>query len=748
MKPRFNPFLCFAAASLTLAFTQVHAATNVWEGDEDNDFQNANNWTGDAFPDPAVDIMRFDGPGTQGNATITNVTVALANTGTSPGTNLGQILFSASAPAMTLEGGVISLPAGTHNNAIALSSGSAVTQTIDSDILIGDGTAATSSVVNSSTTEGGLLKFTGNITGGTGSGTPGTIAFSFGNTTTQNGNYEVTGNIAPGGATGEFITLTKRGSGILTLSGTNNLGNGAAGGFGQNEASSVIHITGGTTSLNNGADAHWGGNNVAGVGLSPVVRISSGTLNVTGARNIRNSLLINGGTLNIGAPGGTTGRLSFDAANANKTFEMSSGQLNYLNDANNGANQGVRFGNDNAPSQTGGYSFTGVQSGGTFVVYGRGGSTQTFSLGSASANTTSYTLSGGILDVRGSVAESVPQNNAFLALGTDAPVAPDPSLGSTTFTLSGTGKLIVRSNGTQGIVGSQAGATQVLDLQGGTLVAGRIDAVNLRGTAGGSNGSIVNNGTTISPGDAGFSGRTLIVNGGLTINSGKLAIDIGGTTANTTTWQDAPASGKFDRLTAGGNIILGGTLEVSLIDGYLPENSDAFAIVVASTGFGVSGTFTNLSGGRINLSGGASFAVTVDATSVILSDYQSGGGGGDDFSTWATDNGIAGEPFDGDFDNDGISNGVEYALGENPTTSSQPAGALSGNTITFTKGADAIANADVSWIIETSTTLAANSWTDEVTHPAGEDNGTTITYTFTPGTPAMKFARLKVVQVP
>jgi hypothetical protein len=101
-----------------------------------------------------------------------------------------------------------------------------------------------------------------------------------------------------------------------------------------------------------------------------------------------------------------------------------------------------------------------------------------------------------------------------------------------------------------------------------------------------------------------------------------------------------------------------------------------------------------------------------------------------------------------DFDNDGISNGVEYALGKNPLVSSQPAGVLSGNTITFTKGAEAIANEDITWIIETSTTLAANSWTDEVTHLAGEDNGLTIAYTFTPGTPAKKFARLKVVQVP
>lgn len=116
--------------------------------------------------------------------------------------------------------------------------------------------------------------------------------------------------------------------------------------------------------------------------------------------------------------------------------------------------------------------------------------------------------------------------------------------------------------------------------------------------------------------------------------------------------------------------------------------------------------------------------------------------GGATYSTWASANGIPGEPASGDYDKDGLSNLVEYALGKNPITSSTPAGNYTGNTITFTKGVDAIANGDVDWIIETSTTLAAGSWSPE----PGVEVGNTIAYTFTPGSPARKFARLKVVQ--
>lgn len=118
----------------------------------------------------------------------------------------------------------------------------------------------------------------------------------------------------------------------------------------------------------------------------------------------------------------------------------------------------------------------------------------------------------------------------------------------------------------------------------------------------------------------------------------------------------------------------------------------------------------------------------------------------DTYADWALANGIGTAGFNDDFDNDGISNGMEYALGTNPTVSSQPAGVFAANKITFTKGAEAITNADVSWIIEISETLTAESWEPVVTQATGNTDPT-IEYTFTPGSSAKLFARLKVVQV-
>ena len=117
------------------------------------------------------------------------------------------------------------------------------------------------------------------------------------------------------------------------------------------------------------------------------------------------------------------------------------------------------------------------------------------------------------------------------------------------------------------------------------------------------------------------------------------------------------------------------------------------------------------------------------------------------YLSWATSQGIPGAPATGDFDNDGITNLMEYALGLNPKFADLPAGVLIGNVITYTKGAEAIANGDVSWVIESSQTLAPDSWIPQVSQTAG-DPSAIISYTFLPGSLTKDFCRLRVTNIP
>lgn len=117
------------------------------------------------------------------------------------------------------------------------------------------------------------------------------------------------------------------------------------------------------------------------------------------------------------------------------------------------------------------------------------------------------------------------------------------------------------------------------------------------------------------------------------------------------------------------------------------------------------------------------------------------------YLSWATSQGIAGASPTGDNDYDGLTNLMEYALGTNVQVADPSVGALIGNVITYTKGTAAIANGDITWIIETSETLAPNSWTPQVTHTPGNASPT-ISYTLTPGSQGRIFVRLRVTQTP
>ena len=117
--------------------------------------------------------------------------------------------------------------------------------------------------------------------------------------------------------------------------------------------------------------------------------------------------------------------------------------------------------------------------------------------------------------------------------------------------------------------GMDNGEDVVIDLGGGTLDPG--ETLNLE-----SGDSLIGSGTlaatlvssgTVSPGD---SPGNITVQGDYTQQSaGVLEIQLGGTTAGT----------EYDQLTVTGTATMAGTLNVSMIDGFIPQVGDSFTVL-------------------------------------------------------------------------------------------------------------------------------------------------------------------------
>jgi hypothetical protein len=97
-------------------------------------------------------------------------------------------------------------------------------------------------------------------------------------------------------------------------------------------------------------------------------------------------------------------------------------------------------------------------------------------------------------------------------------------------------------------------------------------------------GNVTNNNGTVSPGGAGAAGR-IRINGTYSQGAGgTLAIDIGGLVVQS----------QYDQLTVAQAATIAGTLNVALINGFVPANGDTFQILVANAG--LTGTFGTTNG--------------------------------------------------------------------------------------------------------------------------------------------------------
>ena len=246
---------------------------------------------------------------------------------------------------------------------------------------------------------------------------------------------------------------------------------------------------------------------------------------------------------------------------------------------------GQHYGANNAT----GINFTGLQDGGLVSVANNNSNNGSNGpqLGSSTNGiTASYTLSGGTFSTSGGIG---------FALG-----AGTLGTGMTTLTLAGSGLLSVSGN----ISGSQgAGARQVFNFSGGTLVAAGINATLLSGTAAPAvQGTFYNNGGILAPGGIGTAGKTTITgNYSVTSANAALAIDLGGAT-QATAFQNPGAHYDTVNVNNGSaSLGSGSRLLVTLTNGFAASiaNSNTFDILNSTgTGLGLSGGFANTFTGK------------------------------------------------------------------------------------------------------------------------------------------------------
>lgn len=308
-----------------------------------------------------------------------------------------------------------------------------------------------------------------------------------------------------------------------------------------------------------------------------------------------------------------------------------------------------------------------------------------------------------------------------------------------TLYLGGTVKLThtVPTNGAGGIVNRNAALPANINLSGGTVGANANWASSLGMTLGTTNGNVTFKAGNAAdlPFDISLSG--IISGAGGITKTGAGILNLSG--ANTY---------------AGNTVVSAGTLVL----GSSNSNNEASTVTIAEAGATLQLAFagTDFVAGLVigtnpPLANGIYGAIGSPAPVIGIPQITGAGtltvgaAPTGSYSTWATANGITGEPASGDFDHDGLTNLVEYALGLNPTASNGSPGTFAGGTVTFVKGADAIANNDVIFEIEESTDLGiADPWAPVVTE-GPSDNTPDISYTLTPGL-AREFVRLKISQ--
>jgi hypothetical protein len=319
------------------------------------------------------------------------------------------------------------------------------------------------------------------------------------------------------------------------------------------------------------------------------LEVDGGVISFGGARYLgEGGMQVNGGALRVGVDASThyvNGQRFGLGSSA--TYLTNIATMNLVNgfvDLAAGSGNSIGAQISTVFNQSGGTNQNGVTAG------VNGGTTATFSIGGTGSGTnnnlTAYTLTGGLFASAGTV---------------QGAAAPGPG-SVNNFNFMG-GTLAVQSfNATY--LGSSPAATATANQTNVSLAIG----------------TLANYGGALAPGYLGFPGKTAVTgNYAVSNNAAVLAIDLGGPTQASAFTN---ALNNYDFVSVSGTAALGGSLRVNLINNFSNSLAATNTFTILTAG-GLSGAFTNVTGGRVpvaNYSGG-SFLVVTSAMSVVLTNF-------------------------------------------------------------------------------------------------------------------------------
>ncbi|OYV05273.1 MAG: hypothetical protein CFE26_12445, partial [Verrucomicrobiales bacterium VVV1] len=684
----------------------------------------------------AADDVVFDDTATSTAVTIADATVSPTST-----------TFNNSTKSYTISGGGIATGNLTKNgtNSLSLSNTNTYTGTTTingGSLQVISGTSISNTgLVTLADTAGAAFQVAVSETIGALSGggsTGGAVSIDASQTLTlSTGTQTFAGNISGAGAltgAGAIQTLSgvlSHGGGITATSGALTLSNGSNSYTGTTTLSANVTAGAGILVTANGALGAIGegnGTTISGVPVSPAVTTSqlgfSGSINYSMAEKITGSGP--GGAANVG-PFIATQRGFIQSVSGNNTFagdiELSSNGTSRI-----GTQDGASLTLTGAITQAAGFTTASIlfrpgNNAGDFVTLSNAGN-------SFGANSSIFTgASAGYAGVRLGINNALPTNLTISGFaGTSAT--------TTALDLAGYNQSL---NGL--VTGAGAGALNIINMNTGTPSTLTLNPTADKTTTntlilgGGALGviNLVKEGafTQTLTGINTYTGTT-------TVNAGTLAL-VGGSQASPIT---------VNNLASLGFTLGSGTTSTSTVTLAAGSTIKITGTPAPATSYTLLTTTATITGTPVLSAPIAGFKLQIDGGNTLKLVPAPG------YSSWADLNG-AGPNLNDDHDNDGVQNGVEFFIGgpSGNTTGFTPLPgvdkALDGTlSITWTKAASYTGTYGVDFVVETSPTLAAGSWTNATATPTP---GFTVTFptanevkfTFPAGT--ANFARLKVL---